>query len=473
MPELRGDHKAIQLANILPEPMPGLGFVHATRNPVPRNYDAHSAFRTLFRVAVALLVAVLGSAQEYTPNGDSHLRLYVEEALARNPAARQSFARYRASLQRLPQVSSLPDPMLGFAQYLRTPETRVGPQTTMLTLSQQFPLFGKLSDKEKIAAKEAAMVREHYEAQRSEIVRQVKLAYYSLSYVDRAIAVTEEDLELLRHFEVLAQARYQQGVGLQQAVVKLQTEITRDLNRLEELRSRRVDAEAILNTLMDRPARSPLATVTLSSRPPAPIDYDALYEIARQHRPEVQSALLQIERDEKRVQLARRSYWPDITVGAGFTNVLGRSDAAGILSPPEQNGKNIYNVTAGINIPIRRRKYDAAVLEATEDQIASREGYRNVLNSVETSIRAVGFRIRTLEDQIALFEKTLLPQADQALRSTEAAYSTGTVGVLDLLDSERVLLEIRLGLQQLSSDYMKSLAEMERAIGAPFPEVQP
>jgi outer membrane protein TolC len=179
--------------------------------------------------------------------------------------------------------------MLGFAQYLRTPETRVGPQTTMLTLSQQFPWFGKLSDKEKIAAKEAAMVREHYEAQRAEIVRQVKLAYYSLSYVDRAIAVTEEDLGLLRHFEVLAQARYQQGVGLQQAVVKLQTEITRDLNRLEELRSRRVDAEAILNTLMDRPARSPIATVTLSSRPAAPIDYDALYEIARQRRPEVQS----------------------------------------------------------------------------------------------------------------------------------------------------------------------------------------
>jgi outer membrane protein, heavy metal efflux system len=425
------------------------------------------------RALLAIACLSIGSAQQFTANDDPNLRAYIDQALERSPAVRQSFSRYQASLQRLPQVSSLPDPLLGFAQYLRPPETRVGPQTTMLTVSQQFPWFGKLSDREKIAAKEAAIAREMYEAQRAEIVRQVKFAYYSLAYIDRAIAITEEDREILRHFEILAQARYQQGVGLQQAVVKLQTEITRDLNRLEELRSRRVDAEALLDTLMDRPTRSAVAQISLGGRPPAVIDYDALYETARRSRPEVQSALLQIERDEKRVQLAKKNYWPDFTVGASAINVLGRSDAAGRMNPPEQNGKNVYSVTAGINIPIRRRKYDAAVMEAAEDQIASREGYRGVLNAVETSIRSVGFRIRTLEDQIALFERTLLPQADQALRSAEAAYSTGMLGVLDLLDSERVLLEIRLGLQQLNVDYMKSLAEMERAIGAAFPEVKP
>ena len=87
---------------------------------------------------------------------------------------------------------------------------------------------------------------------------------------------------------------------------------------------------------------------------------------------------------------------------------------------------------------------------------------------MEASVRAIGFSIETSERQISLFENTLLPQADQALRSTEAAYSTGSLGVLDLLDSERVLLDVRLGLAKLNSDYMKSLAEMERAIGAPF-----
>lgn len=413
------------------------------------------------------------STQPYSTNEDPQLALYLEQALDRNPAVRQSFARYRAALQRLPQVSALPDPMLGFTQFFRSPETRVGPQTTMLTLSQRFPWFGKLSDKEKIAAKEAAALREQHEAQKDEVVRQLKLAYYDLAYIDRAIRIAEEDQALLEHYETLAQARYAQGVGLQQAVVRLQAEITRVRNRLEQLRSQRVSAEAGLNTLLDLPARSPVGGIVLETRPRAEIHFDALTEIGRNRRPEVQAALLQIEKDEGRIHLARKSYWPDFTLGASFINVAGRSDAPGLLMPPSQNGKNIYGFTAGVNIPIRRRKYDAAVIEATEDRIGSREGYRSILNSVEAAVRAVGFRIQTLEGQIALFERTLLPQAEQALRSTEAAYATGTLRVLDLLDSERVLLEVRLGLEQLRSEYMKSLAEMERAIGAPFPQPGP
>jgi outer membrane protein TolC len=124
-------------------------------------------------------------------------------------------------------------------------------------------------------------------------------------------------------------------------------------------------------------------------------------------------------------------------------------------------------------LPIFRRKYDAGVLEASERFLAAREGYRDSINSVEVSIRSVGFRIQTIHTQIQLIETALLPQAEQALRSSEAAYSTGVLGVLDLLDSERVLLDVRLGLAQLRSDYVKSLTEMERAIGSAFPEVQP
>lgn len=413
-----------------------------------------------------LFSAVVLKAQDLPRK--TQLEAYINEALDRNPGIRQSFALYQAALQRLPQVSSLPDPTLGFTQYLRSPETRVGAQTTTLSLSQKLPWFGKLGDKEKIAAKEAALLQSLYEAQKAEIIRQVKLAYYSLGYIDRAIDITSEDISVLEHFETLARARYQQGVGLQQAVVKLQAEITRDQSSLEELKRQRVDLEATLNSLRDKPSYSPIDKVSQGERQKVDINLDSLYQIGRDKRPEIQAALLQIEKDEKRIQLARRNYWPDFTIGAGFTNIMNRSDLPGILNPPDQNGKNIFSVTASVNIPIRRKKYDAAVVEATQDKIASREGYRNIVNSMEADIRAIGFSIETVERQISLYENTLLPQAEQALESTEAAYSTGSLGILDLLDSERVLLDVRLGLAKLNSDYMKSLAEMERAIGEPF-----
>ena len=412
-------------------------------------------------------------AQTYATHNDTQLAVLLEEALERNPRIREALARYRAALRRIPQVSALPDPMLGVTQYARTPETRVGPQTTMLSISQRFPWFGKLDDQGKVAAKEADAMREMYEAQKAEVVRQAKLAYYDLGYLDRAIAITQEDQGLLENFETLAEAHYAQGTGLQQAVVKLQAEITRDRNRLEILRRMRVDAEAALNRLLDHPPETPVSAINLGSRPVVDLQLEKLYAVSRDRKPEVAAAFLQIERNEKRIDLARKQYWPDVTLGAGFVNLGGRNDPAGLLMPPPDNGKNIYSLSVSVNLPIFRRKYDAGVFQATEELLAAREGYRDTVNETERSIRSLEFRIRTIQEQLSLFESTLLPQAEQSLRSAEAAYTTGQLGVLDLLDSERVLLDVRLGLAQLHTDYMKSLAEMERAIGAPFPEVGP
>ena len=434
----------------------------------------HSAAGLAQQPAAALAYAgeTGTSAASHWQSGDPQLEHYIQESLSRNPGLSQTFAKYRASLQRLPQVSALPDPMLGFTSYLRTPETRVGAQTNAITLSQQFPWFGTLSAREQVAAKEAAMLRQQYEARKDEIVRQVKAGYYNLAFVDRAIDINREEQTLLDHYETLAEARYQQGVGLHQSVVKLQAEITRVKSRLEELRSRRVDAEAALNSLMDRPPESPIARVPLPEAPTVKIDYPQLYGIGRRNRPELLASLLDIERNEKSVDLARKEYWPSFTLGGTFVNVRARDVAPGAM-PIDQNGKNIFSLNLGISLPVHRGKYDAAVAEAVENQTAAKHGYQDEVNSIQTSIREIGFRIGTLSDQMSLFRTTLAPQAEQALRSAESAYSTGSLGVLDLLDSERVLLEVRLGLAQLTSEYMKSLADMERAIGAPFPEVKP
>lgn len=412
------------------------------------------------------------AVQGFSSNGDSRLNDYMRLALGRNPGLSRALAQYRSVLQRLPQVSALPDPMLAFTNYLRTPETRVGSQTNAITLSQQFPWFGTLGVREQVAAKEAARYRQSYEAAREQVVRQVKTAYYSIAFIDLALAVNDEDRLLLDHYEKLAEARYQQGAGLQQAVVKLQAEITRVQNRLEELQSRRVDAEASLNNLMNRPAETPVPRIKLPPVPAVEIDYKPLYQLGRRNRPEVLASLLEIERDEKRIDLARKDYWPSFSLGGTFVNVDARPVAPGAL-PIDQNGKNVFSVNLGISLPVHRGKYDAEVAEATEAKIASTHGYQDTVNSVESSIREAGFHISTLREQMALFNTTLIPQAQQSLQSAEAAYSTGSLGVLDLLDSERVLLEVRLGLAQLSTDYMKSLADMERAIGSPFPEVKP
>ena len=211
----------------------------------------------------------------------------------------------------------------------------------------------------------------------------------------------------------------------------------------------------------------------IGDRPIVPAGSDALNTGGRSDRPEVLAAELGIRSEEESLRLARQGYWPDVVIGAAWTNVAGRRDEPGQANPPLGDGTNVFGVTLGASIPIYRSKHDARAREASERLSAARETHRHLLNDTEFAVRSIGFRLATIDRQISLFESALLPQAAQVLRSTEDAYSTGTTGVLDLLDSESVLLEVRLGLARLESDYMKALAELERAIGSSFPEGRP
>ena len=253
-------------------------------------------------------------------------------------------------------------------------------------------------------------------------------------------------------------------------MIKLQAEVTRVLNRRQELLAQRTGFEGALNVLANRPVKAPVPPVTIGDVPTVSLDDEQLRTTGLDARPEVRSARFRIERDEHVVSLARHRYRPDFTVGIAWGNVLGRRDASGRANPPPDNGLDTWSVTVGASIPVFRGSYDAGVRAAAARLSASQEAYRDALNGVALAVRSTGFRLTTIEAQLALFERALLPQAEQALRATEEAYSGGVTGVLELLDSEEMLLDVRLGRARLQADYMKALAEMERAVGSAFPE---
>ena len=426
-------------------------------------------------VATAIVAAITVAPQCAAVLGtesDERLVRLIEEALENNPSVRQAFSEYQAALYRIPEVTALPDPSLSFTQFARSVETRVGPQERTLTVSQVFPGFGKRAAKGQIASKAAAERDENYQAKRSEVTNQVKRAYFELGYVDIALALSREDEQLLDHFEELARRRYAQGFGLQADVVRLQVRISHALNDREALARQRVDLEAWLNSLRARPPDTPLAEVRLGEIRQVQLDPQSLAELGRRNKPELRAAFRHLEGREMGVQLARRQFRPDFTAGVTWGNVRARQAMPSGVAVPS-NGKDAYGVTLGMSLPLRRGKYDAGVRAAVESATAAREAYRASANVMESEIRSLSFRLQTILRQIQLFDGTLLPQAEQAFDATREAYSNGGLGVISLLDVQRMLLDVRLGLARLRTDYLNALADLERAIGARVPEKDP
>ncbi|MBZ0090234.1 MAG: TolC family protein, partial [Thermoanaerobaculia bacterium] len=293
---------------------------------------------------------------------------------------------------------------------------------------------------------------------------------YELGFLSAQEEILREDRDTLVHYEELARARYASGVGLEQAVIKLQAEITRDENRLLDLANRRAALASALDALRDRPAGGMSPGIVLPDGPPplSTLDLAALRAAAVENRPEVARSRAMIAAAGVGGELAQKEFRPDLTVGLGYTLVGKRQDAPGRAMPPQGNGDDILGVTLGVNLPVWRERLEAGVVEATARETAAEEELRSTLAGIDQSLGELAARLPLLDEQLALFTGLLSTQAEEALRSAEAAYAAGSAGALDLLDAERVLLEVRVGTARMRADSLIARARLEGALAAPL-----
>ncbi len=438
-------------------------------------------FRTLV-IAVLALAAVAAAAEPPRRQADrpapadalvaslepEALRLLAAEVLERNPGLAALRAEAARAAQVAPQVKALPDPVAGLTAYLLTPETRVGPQYATATLSQRFPWFGKLPTRERAALAAAAAAAARVEARRLELVTQVRTLAMELAFLDAWEREVRADRSILGHYEELARARYAAGVGLSQAVVKIQAEITRDDTRLVEIATRRATLVARINGLRDRPEHTPVPSFELPAPGVPPPVVAALRRAALERRPELAAEDAEIARAEALIELARLEYKPDVTAGLRYTLVGSRDDRAARISRPEEDGKDVLGLFASINLPIRKEKLAAGVEEAVQRRLTAEARRRDVVAGIEADLGDLVQRIRLETERLRLFRDVLIRQAEESLRSAEAAYAAGRLAALDLLDAERVLLDVRTAAARSQADLAVAIARLEGVVGSPL-----
>ncbi|NIM57983.1 MAG: TolC family protein [Candidatus Aminicenantes bacterium] len=383
----------------------------------------------------------------------------IQEALEQNPQLKAARNEWQAALEVIPQAKSLPDPMLSYTYFGQSIETRLGPQRNKVSLSQKFPFFGKLSLKGEIAESASSIFKELYKTVKADIILKVKIAYFSLYWFDRSIKISQEEKEVLKRLAKIAEKKYETGKANQQDVLKAQLEISRITDRVLLLEQGRIGVVAKLNSLLNRPADSYLGEAEEFATPELKAGLEELYEWAKEARPELRKARYHIEKNEKSLKLAKKNYFPDFKLMFDYIDIGG-----GTTNHPE-DGRNSWMGSIGINIPLWRNKLKAAEAETAVRLKASQEKYQNIENETLSRINELFFETRTAQEQVELYQYSLLPQAEQSLKASEVGYLAGKVDFLNLLDSERMVLQIKIGYFKAISDRGKSFAQLERVVG--------
>ena len=394
------------------------------------------------------------------------LRGLAADVLEHNPDLARLRRQVLAAEARAPQAGSLADPMAALTVFALPPETRVGPQRVRASISQKFPWFGKLDLKERAAVLEAAEARADLEARRLAILTDLRRQTHELAFLEEYLEIARQEREHLLTHEEAARARYSAGSGLQQGVVKIQAAVTRTEGEILSIESRRETVRAAINRLRDRPAGTPVEPGELPEPVEAELSSDELAEIGRSRRPEMAAAGAEIARREVLVELAEKQFRPDLTLGLGYTVVDGREDPAGRANPPPDDGDDVLAVTGAINLPVWRQRLEAGLTEALERESAARDRRRSVAAAIAAESGEHASRLPLLYDEWDLYRDVLLVQAEEALRSTEAAYTTGKLNALDILDAEHVLFQVRIAAARTRTDWAVTRARLEGAVAA-------
>lgn len=395
---------------------------------------------------------------------DSTPDAYVRYALYHSPEVEAAYQRWRASVEQLPQVGALPDPRLSFGFFLEEVQTRTGPQEARVGVSQAFPWPGQLQNREDAASKAAAAAWRRFEAVRLSVTERVVSTLHDLVYLDVTISITEENLELLRSFEEVLRARYRVGSGSHPELIRVQVELGQLEDRLTQVRSMRPAYVAELNAALNRPSGEEVETMTGLPGRVASVDADSLAEIARRSNPMLLAMDEQVEEQRFLSEAARQNGLPEFMVGLDY---IVTGEAMNRSTPGSGDDPILLNF--GISLPIWRDKYDAGVREALARRLAVAGERADQANRIAADIHRAWFEHTDADRRTRLYENTLIPKAEESLRASLAGFRAGETSFLDVLDTERTLLEFAIAAERARADRGKSLARLNTLVGEPVP----
>ena len=375
------------------------------------------------------------------------LKTLVREVVENNPDIRAAQQRWMAAKAVIPQVRTLPDPMVNLGY------DKVDERAVTYGFSQEIPFPGKLQLRGEVATREAERLEQEYLAVPLRTVARLKEAFYDLCFVHASIEIVEKNRLVLLDFAKTAEARYAVGRGVQQDIFRAQTEISRLLARLATLEQRKESLHAEINRLLNRPPADPLGTPQRIQVTPLQHNLTDLNALIERASPLLQAQYKGVERGDQSIALAKREFLPDFAVSVG-----------GVRN--ETIAKNGYQVMLGIKVPLY---YATKQREAVREALASREAAVQDAHAVRQELL---FRLKDNVTQvqrakklIALLSDAIIPQARLTLESAQAGYAVGKVDFLTLLSSLLTLQENELELHGEIVEHEKALARLEEVIG--------
>jgi outer membrane protein, heavy metal efflux system len=292
-----------------------------------------------------------------------------------------------------------------------------------------------------------------------ELVRSARMAYAELWGLQEQASLLGVYVRQLELYREAALAQYAAGRGPQQAVLGIQVEAEILTQRLSSLAEDRSALVARLEALMGGQARiDPDRPLT----PPAPVLVGdrASYRDDLATHPMIEAGRAMQAAEVSMAAMSRTMLRPDFTVGVNLN--LSR------MAFDRMYGQEPVMPSLGVMVPLWRGGVRAQVREAELRATRRELETADARISLETELEDVLTQLSGVQGRIARYEERLRPQVRQTLDASLAGYQAGTTRFLELLDAQRMALDVEMDLIMARVREAQLAARLDASTGRLF-----
>ncbi|MEW6238000.1 MAG: TolC family protein [Candidatus Omnitrophota bacterium] len=375
---------------------------------------------------------------------------FIREALANNPDLAALQQRILAARERISPEGALPDPMVEFmVQDIGFPDYTIGDEEMSMAgvqIKQGLLYPGKLKSRKAAAEAEARIPVAQWLDAKNNLILQMRVAYaqlYALDYEQKSLAMGKELLEML---SATVASRYSAGTAEQEAVIKIQLQLSRIKEREIDLAAERKTVSAYINRLRDRRDDPMLPEIAILPEPPVAA-FDSP-DIALKSAPNIHIRQAELEAAKRKLEVARSELNPNFTVGIGAFSRGGFDE--------------VVTFQVDVEFPLWKKWKQSPSLRAAERDLQQAEWE---LRGAEAMIRSEIVRLRAewnkSQEQILLYREGILLQTSAALDAARASYLTGGGDFSTVVEDFNMWLDARMELARREAERFKTWAELD------------
>ena len=381
----------------------------------------------------------------------------VATALSHNPEYAAMRAAAQAAESMPSQEGALPEPRLTLLADnipVDSFSLREEPMTQLqIGLSQELPFFGKRGLMRTAAQASAQAMTYNADETRWLLVKEVKMEWWELFYLEHALETTRHNLDLMRQLVVTAENKYKVSKGMQQDVLLTQVELSGMLDMELEQKTMRSQSMAKLNTLMNRDASVEIQLPSaLPERFPPLKKLAEIVALAHKNRPQLNAARAQMTAAQQRLALARKNYYPDFEIGAMYGSRVGRMD--------------MVTLELSMNLPLYTgSRQDAALNQRRHEFAQAQHLIAQNHNTIQQDIAVTLATYERAQNKIALLKRGIIPQYQQVVAAMLAGYRANNADFTDVVNAQKALYDYESQYWRAYANAQQALANLEATTG--------